>query len=78
MVLKTALSIKTWFVILQESFVDNLKLVHSLFHFYWPTKDKTIIRVIMAIKKDLLDKIIGGYRMDLINHLILYFSRSET
>lgn len=41
---------------------------HSIFNFYWPGRKRTEARVLMIVKKELMDKIIVENQMDLINH----------
>lgn len=68
MTLETALSIGAGIVMLQEPFIGNRELCHSAFNFYWPEGNKTEIRVMTAVRRDLLDKIMMEHRTDLVNH----------
>ena len=68
MALETALSIGAGLVMLQEPFIGNRELVHSAFNFYWPQGDRIAMRVMTAVRKDLLDKIAVEHRTDLVNH----------
>ena len=66
--LEIALNIGVGIVMLQEPFIGNWELSHRAFNFYWPQGDRTTIRVMTAVRKDLLSKIIVEHRTDLINH----------
>lgn len=68
MALEAALDIGAGIILLQEPFIGNRELVHSAFHFYWPQGERTAIRVMTAMRKDLLDKIVVEHRTDLVNH----------
>lgn len=68
MALKTTLSIGVGLLMLQELFIEHREMSHSVFNFYWPQGRRTEIRVMMAVKKDLLDKIILKHRTDLVTH----------
>ena len=68
MALETALSIKAGMVMLQEPFIGNREISHSAFNFYWPQGDRSEIRVVTAIRKDLMDKLVVENRTDLVNH----------
>ena len=68
MALETALTIKAGVVMLQEPFLGNRELSHSAFNFSWPQGDRSEIRVMTAIRKDLADKLIVENRTDLVNH----------
>lgn len=71
MALKTILDLGAEIIILQELFIGNQELVHSTFNFYWPQGKKTVIRVMTAVKKDLLDKIVLEHRTELVNHFYI-------
>lgn len=66
--LETALNIGAGVVMLQEPFIGNQELFHSAFNFYWPQRDRTATRTMIAVRKDLLDKIVVEHRTDLVNH----------
>ena len=68
MALETALSIKVGIVMLQESFIGNREISHSAFNFYWPQGERSEIRVVTALRIDLMDKLIIENRTDLVNH----------
>ena len=68
MALETALTIKAGMVMLQEPFIGNRELSHSAFNFYWPQGERSEIRVVTAIRKDLTDKLVVENRTDLVNH----------
>lgn len=68
MALETAICVEAGIVMIQESFVGNREISHSGFSFYWPQGRRKKIRVMIAIKKDLVDKIVVDHRTDLINH----------
>lgn len=67
MILKTALSVKTSIVIINELFIDNREIFYSGFNFYLPQKKRKEIRVRTTIQKYLANKIIIDHRIDLIN-----------
>lgn len=73
MALKIALSIKARIIILQELFISNWELVYSIFNFYWPQRDRIAIRIIIIIKKNLLNKIVVEHRLDLVNYPYFIF-----
>lgn len=68
MALKTTLSIKVGIVILQEPFISNKEISYSRFQFYWLQKQRNNIRVMTAIKKQLIDKILVNHKKNLMNH----------
>lgn len=71
--LEIALDIQAGIILLQEPFIGNWKLVYSAFNFYWLQRDKTAIRVMMVVKKDLLNKIVIEYKTDLVNYSYFIF-----
>lgn len=73
MALETALDIRAGIILLQEPFIGIRELVHNAFNFYWPQRDRTAIRVMTAVRKDLLDKIVIEHRTDLVNHPYFIF-----
>ncbi len=75
MALETALNIGAGIVMLQEPFLGNWELSHSAFNLYWPQEDRTAIRVMTAVRRDLEDKIVVEDSRDLVNHL--YFMLLE-
>lgn len=66
--LKTRLSVGAGIVMLQKPFMSNRELCHSAFNFYWPQGNRTEIRVITVVRRDLLDKIVVEHKTDLVNH----------
>ena len=68
MALETALSITAEMVMLQKPFIGNREISHSVFNFYWPQGNRSEIRVVTAIRKDLMDKLVIENRTDLVNH----------
>ncbi len=68
MALETTLTIKAGMVMLQELFIGNRELSHSAFNFYWPQGERSEIRMVTAIRKDLTDKLVVENRTDLVNH----------
>ncbi len=62
MALETALSIGAGIVMLQEPFIGNRELCHSAFNFYWPQGNRTEIRAMTAVRRDLQDKIVVEHR----------------
>lgn len=70
---KTALTIEAEIVMLQELFISNQKLIHSIFNFYWLQRNRIVIRVMTVVRRNLLDKIVVEYRIDLINYPYFIF-----
>lgn len=69
MALKTELSIKAGIIMVRNLLISNQEIYHSRFNFYWPQDDRKNIKVMMAIRKNLMDKIVINHRTDLGNHL---------
>lgn len=69
--------IATDIIILQKSFIGNYILYYSTFSFSWPEKERSEIKVIMAIQKDFTNKIIVEYRTDLVNYLYFIFLKIQ-
>lgn len=67
-ILKIALSIWARIIQLQKLFISNWELTYIMFNFYWPQRNKTVIRVMMIMKKNLLNKIVIEYRTNLVNY----------
>lgn len=61
---------------IREAFIGNQELSHNAFNFYWPQGEKTEIRVMMEIRKDLTYKIVVEYRTDLLSHPYFILSRN--
>lgn len=72
-ILKTVLSIETRIILLQKPFISNPELCHSAFKFYWLQRNKTKIKVIIIVRKDLLNQILIKYRINLVNYLYFTF-----
>ena len=68
MALETLLSIGPGIVMVQEPFIGNQEISHSGFNFYQSQGEKKNIRVMMAVRKELVDKIVVDHKTDLVNH----------
>ncbi len=68
MALETALSLKAGIVMIQEPFIGSREIYHSGFNLYWPKGERKNIRVMTAVKKDLVDKVVVDHKTDLIDH----------
>lgn len=68
MALEMALSVETSIVIIQKLFIGNQEISHSKFNFFWPQSERKNIRVMMAVRKNVADKIIVDHRTNIINH----------
>ncbi len=68
MALETGLSVEAGIVMIQEPFIGNREISHSGFNFYWPQGERKNIRVMTAVRRTLVDKIVVDHRTDLINH----------
>ena len=68
--LEAALGLEASVVCIQEPFLGNRSLVHAGFNLYWPTgtDNRRDMRVLIAVKKDILHKIVIDNRTDLISH----------
>lgn len=66
--LETSLSIGAGIVCLQEPFIGSRSISHGAFNFYWPGGLRNEVRVLTAIKKELVNKIIVDNRTDLVDH----------
>ena len=67
-ILEIALEKGVGVVYLQEPYIGAREISHLGFTFYWPeTKDRRKIRVVIAIKKDILGTWILEHRINLIN-----------
>lgn len=68
MVLEPAIAIVARIVMIQERFISSQELAHGGFsNLYWLQGEKQEIRVIVVIKKDLVNKIMVYYRTDPID-----------
>ena len=58
-------------VCIQEPFLGNRNISHSGFSLYWPfgTDNCKDMRVLTAVRKDILNKVITDNRTDLVSHL---------
>lgn len=66
--LETSLSIGARIACLQEPFIGNRSISHSAFNFYWPGGLRNEARVLTAVKKELMSRIVVGNRTDLVDH----------
>lgn len=66
--LEIAINIKAHIVCLQKLFIKNRNITHSAFNLYWLGKLKTEARILTAVKKWLVNKIIVENKTDLIDH----------
>lgn len=66
--LKMLLNIEIGIFYLQKSFIRNKSITYSEFNFYWPRQLKNKAQVLIAIKKELINKIIIDNRTNLVNH----------
>ena len=67
-ILEIALERGAGVVCLQEPYIGKKEISHPGFTFYWPeAEDRREIRVVIAIKKDILSSWILEHRTDLIN-----------
>lgn len=53
---------------LHEPFIGNRSITHSAFNFYWPGGPRTDVRVLTAVKKELVNNIIVENRTSLIDN----------
>ncbi len=63
--METALSVKAGIVMVQEPFIGNREIFHGEFNFYCPQGERKNIRVMTAVRKNL----VVDHRTDLVNHL---------
>ena len=68
--LEAGLSLNAAVVCIQEPFLGNRSISHSGFNFYWPsgTSSRKDMRVLVAVRKDILNKVIIENRTDLVSH----------
>ena len=68
--LEARLGLKAGIVCIQEPFLGKKNLAHTGFNLYWPVgaHDCKDNRVLIAVRKDLLNKIIVENRTDLLSH----------
>ncbi len=69
--LESALSLKASLVYIQEPFVRKRVISHSGFNFYWSSanrENRKDIRVLIAVRKDVVNEVILENRSDLASH----------
>lgn len=68
--LEVGLGLNASVVYIQKSFMENRNISHAEFNLYWPfgTENRKDIRVLMAVKKDILSKIVIKNRTNLVDH----------
>ena len=68
--LEAGLGLEASIVCIQEPFLGNRSISHSRFNFYWPsgTDDRRDMRVLIAVRKDILNTVIIENRTDLVSH----------
>lgn len=69
MALETAIIIRAGITIVEKLFIDNQEICYNRFNFFWPLGEKKEIRVLIAVKKDLKNKIMIDHKTYLIYHL---------
>ena len=69
-VLEARLGLDVVVVCIQEPFLGNRNISHSGFNLYWlsGTDDCKDMRVLTAVRKDILSKVIINNRTDLVSH----------
>ena len=68
--LEAGLSLNAAVVCIQEPFLGNRSISHSGFNLYWPsgTGNRKDMRVLIAVRKDILNKVVIENRTDLVSH----------
>ena len=68
--LEAGLGLNASVVCIQEPFLGNRSLAHAGFNLYWPsgTADRKDMRVLIAVRKDILSRIVLENRTDLVSH----------
>ena len=68
--LEARLGLKARIVCIQEPFLGKKNLAYAGFNLYWPAEahDRKDNRVLIAVRKELLNKIIVENRTDLFSH----------
>ena len=66
--LEAALQLKTDIVCLQEFFIERRNLIHAIFSQYWSEDSRIEARVMIAIRKNILNRMMMNNRTDLIAH----------
>jgi hypothetical protein len=67
--IKIGIQLNTAFIYLQEPYININSLSHSGYDLRWPEKGKKEEkRVLIAIKRDILNRVTTEVRSDLVNH----------
>ncbi len=68
--LEACLGLEASVVCIQEPFLGNRSLAHAGFNLYWPsgTDNRKDMQVLIAVRKDILNKIIIENRTDWVSH----------
>lgn len=77
MALEITLSIEAGIVILQKFFIGNQEFCYSIYNFFQLQENKTEIRVMIVVRRDLLNKIVMEYKINLVNHLYFIFYKIQ-
>ena len=64
--LKAVLQLKTSMICLQELFIERKDLIHATFSQYWSKDLRIEARVMIAVRKDILNRVMMNNRIDLI------------
>jgi ribonuclease HI len=66
--LESALEIGAGVVCIQEPFIGKKVLIHSAFNLYWPSGCRKDLRVMTAVRRDILNRVVVESRSDIVNH----------
>ena len=68
--LEAGLGLDAAVVCIQEPFLGSRSISHSVFNLYWPsgTDNRKDMRVLTAVREDILDNVIIENRTDLVSH----------
>ena len=68
--LESGLGLDAIVVYIQELFLGNRNISHSAFNLYWPsgTDNRKNIRVLTAVRKDILHRVVIDNWTDLVSH----------
>ena len=68
--LEAGLGLEAAVVYIQEPFFGNRSLAHAVFNLYWPsgTDNRKDIRVLIAFRKDIPNRVVIENRTDLVSH----------
>ena len=68
--LEAGLGLNASVICIQEPFLGNRSIAHSGFNLYWPsgTNNRKDMRVLIAVRKDILSKVVIENRTDLVSH----------